>query len=193
MPFPAKTNTDAIIQSASEIIRIDGLPSLSMRTLAARLGVRASSLYRHFPDRSSIEQTLANRAGLQLLDCMQEAVEGLAGEKAIFAASRSYLDYASTESAFYDLLMLPGVPNRSQSEAAKAIWDFFVKLVSDTTDAGDEVSVAATLWSFLHGFSVLSRTGHFGEVTPSLTFARGTQALVRGLSVSRAEAASTPI
>lgn len=171
---------------------MNGLASLSMRTLAARLGVRASSLYRHFPDRSSIEQTLANKAGMQLLDCMQEAIQGVTGEKAIFAAARAYLDYASTDSAFYDLLMSPGVSAGTQSEADKAIWDFFVTLVSDSTAFSNDISGAAALWSFLHGFSVLSRNGHFGELTPPLTFARGTQALVRGLSIAQAEGAHAP-
>lgn len=189
MPFPAKTSTDAIVQSATDIIRTSGLASLSMRTLASRLGVRASSLYRHFPDRSSIEKTLAARAAEQILECMRHAVVGLAGERALFAASRAYLDYASTESAFYDIMMQTCPPAPHPSEHTKPIWDFFVEVVSDTTKMGEDVSGAATLWSFLHGFTVLSRTSQLGGTAPRLTFARGVQALVRGLSVPDAEAA----
>lgn len=189
MPFPAKTSTDAIIQSAADIIRSGGLSSLSMRTLAARLGVRASSLYRHFPDRSSIEKTLANRAAEQLLDCMQLAAQGLSGERALFASARAYLDYATSESSFYDIMIQCSGLSNTSSEATKAIWNYFIRLVSDTTQLGDDVSGAAALWAFLHGFSVLSRSGQLGDTAPRLTFARGTQALVRGLSVPDADAA----
>jgi AcrR family transcriptional regulator len=161
-----------------------------MRTLATRLGVRASSLYRHFPDRLSIENTLADRYGRQLLDRMEQSIQGLNGERALFAASRVYLDFASSESAFYDMLMRICVPPAPQTEVTQAIWKFFVRLVSETTQLGEDTAGATAFWSFLHGFSLLERAGHLGEPTASrLTFARGTQALVRGLSVGHADVA----
>ena len=190
MPFPAKTSTDAIIQSAADLIRTHGLAALSMRTLAARLGVRASSLYRHFPDRASIEGALASSAAEQLLTRMRESAQGLSSDKALVNAARAYLEYSVSEASFYDILMQSFVPSQVSNES-KGIWDFFVVLVSDTTQFGDDVSGAAALWSFLHGFSVLSRAGKLGELAPKLTFSRGVQALVRGLSVADAEAVSS--
>jgi AcrR family transcriptional regulator len=160
-----------------------------MRTLAARLGVRASSLYRHFPDRSAIEQSLAARAGEQLLDCMQQSIHGATGERALSAAARAYLDYATSETAFYDILMQPVAHLDQPADSTKRIWKFFVQLVSDITQLNEDTAGAAALWSFLHGFTVLSRAGQFGDAAPKLTFARGTQALVRGLSTPEAEAA----
>jgi AcrR family transcriptional regulator len=159
-----------------------------MRNLASRLGVRASSLYRHFPDRSSIEKALAHRAAEQLLASMQQASAGANGERALYAASRAYLDYATSEASFYDIMMQSCLPLPHSSEDTRQIWDFFVHLVSDTTQFGDDTSGAAALWSFLHGFAVLSRSAQLGDTAPRLTFARGTQALVRGLSVADAEA-----
>ena len=166
---------------------------MSMRTLAARLGVRASSLYRHFPDRSSIEKALAIRAADQLLERMHQSVSGLSGERAVFAASRAYLDYATGDGAFYDIMMqsvVIAVPTETPvvHESSKQLWDFFLSLISDATKLGDDADGAAALWSFLHGFAVLSRSGQLGETPSKLSFARGTQALVRGLSVADAEA-----
>jgi AcrR family transcriptional regulator len=190
MPFPAKTNTDAIIASATEIIKTGGITSLSMRTLAARLGVRASSLYRHFPDRSAIEKNLAIRGMRQLLYCMQQAGDGLTGERALLAAARAYLDYATTEPAFYDLMMDSVIVPQS-SGATKELWNFFLRLVSDATNLGEDAAGAAAVWSFLHGFTVLLRSGQFVEPSSRLAFSRGTQALLRGLSVAEADAAGS--
>jgi hypothetical protein len=81
---------------------------------------------------------------------------------------------------------------RPSAENATPLWHFFVRLVSDTTNLGDDTAGAAALWSFLHGFTVLARSGQLGETAPKLTFARGTQALVRGLSVPDAEAVRSP-
>jgi AcrR family transcriptional regulator len=192
VPFPAKTSTDAIIQAAADLIRTQGLAALSMRTLAARLDVRASSLYRHFPDRSSIERALANRAGEQLLSAMQRNVLGQTGERALFSAARAYMDYATAESSFYDILMQPELASEPEFEMSKRIWEFFVALVSQTTQFSNDVAGAAALWSFLHGFASLSRAGQLPEGAAKVTFTRGAQALVRGLSVAHAEAVRSP-
>ncbi len=197
MPFPAKTNTDAILASATDIIKSGGISALSMRTLAGRLGVRASSLYRHFPDRSSIEKNLAIRAADQLLDRMRLSVEGLSGERAVFAASRAYLDYATAEPAFYDLMMESvkspsDAPLPQSIESAHQIWNFLLHLMNQATNLGDEAASAAALWSFLHGFTVLAKTSQLSETSSRLAFNRGTLALVRGLSIAAAEAASSP-
>jgi AcrR family transcriptional regulator len=188
VPFPAKTSPDAIVQAAAELIQTNGLASLSMRTLAARLGVRASSLYRHFPDRCSIERTVAKRAAEQLLDCLKLSIQGVTGEKALLIASRAYLDYASTQQSFYDVLMQDCFPVTGQSVATQGVWEFLVALVSAATQFDQDASGAAALWSYLHGFAVLSRSTQLGDMNPRMTFARGAQALVRGLSVADAEA-----
>jgi AcrR family transcriptional regulator len=192
VPFPAKTNTDAILASATDILKTGGISSLSMRTLAARLGVRASSLYRHFPDRSSIEKTMAVHAEDQLLERMRQTVDGLRGEPALLAAARAYLDYATSESAFYDLIMQSIGSAPRASAAANQISDFLLRLLSDATQLGDDPAGAAALWSFLHGFTVLLRAGQISEAASKLAFARGTQSLLRGLSVAAAEAAGSP-
>jgi len=163
-----------------------------MRTLAGRLGVRASSLYRHFPDRSSIENALAVRAASQLLELMRQSVQGLSGERAVLAASRAYLDYALSEPAFYDLMMQSISSLPEPSESTKQLWDFLLRLISDATQRGQDAAGAAALWSLLHGFTVLLKTGQIHETASKPAFTRAVQSLVRGLSVAEAEAAGSP-
>lgn len=163
-----------------------------MRTLAGRLGVRASSLYRHFPDRSSIEKALAVRAANQLLERMRQSVQGLSGERAVYAASRAYLDYAVSESAFYDLVMQSISALPESSESTKQLSGFLLRLTSDATRQGEDTAGASALWSFLHGFTVLVRAGQISENANKLAFTRGVQSLIRGLSVAGAEAAGSP-
>lgn len=119
---------------------------------------------------------------------MQQAIAGLSGERAVFAAARAYLDYATSESSFYNIMMQSCNTPSQASEPTKQLWNFFVRLASDTTQLGEDVSGAAALWSFLHGFIVLSGSGQLNEAAPKLIFARGIQALVRGLAVADADA-----
>ncbi len=84
MPFPAKTTREEILAAAAQIIESEGWEALSMRNLAARLKVRASSLYHHFADRDALEAALAREAAGPLLEA--------AGDTEEFA--RTYLVFA---------------------------------------------------------------------------------------------------
>jgi len=49
-----KLDRHAIIETALELMREEGIDGFSMRKLGARLNIRAPTLYWYFPDRSSI-------------------------------------------------------------------------------------------------------------------------------------------
>jgi TetR/AcrR family transcriptional regulator, tetracycline repressor protein len=44
----------AVIETALKMLEKDGLHQLTMRALADRLGIKAASLYNHFPDKSAL-------------------------------------------------------------------------------------------------------------------------------------------
>ena len=46
------------MEAARRLIEEAGLEALSMRHLADRLGIRAPSLYKHFPNREALEAAL---------------------------------------------------------------------------------------------------------------------------------------
>jgi len=182
VPFPPKTNSDAIVNTAAALVQTDGLAALSMRTLALRLGVRASSLYRHFPDRGAIETALAQRAAEQMLLAMESAAAETDGERALFNAARKYLDYAAANPALYNLLMA------TNDSVSRPVWELLLRLVSHATNSPVDEAGATAFWSFLHGFVALEQKGHLGMTPSKLTFVRGTQALVRGLSGAKSAA-----
>ena len=47
-----------IVEAARQILERDGESALTMRRLAADLGMKAPSLYKHFPDKESLELEL---------------------------------------------------------------------------------------------------------------------------------------
>lgn len=62
MPRPSAPllSRDRIRDTALELIDEEGLAALSMRRLADRLGVRAASLYSHFPNKEAVLDAVAN-------------------------------------------------------------------------------------------------------------------------------------
>lgn len=54
MAAPAKLNRDLILDEAIAILREEGLEEVTLRKLAARLGVEAPSLYRHISSKQEL-------------------------------------------------------------------------------------------------------------------------------------------
>lgn len=62
-----------IVETALDIMREDGIDGLSMRKLAARLNIRAPTLYWYFPDRSSILRAVIKVLLLETIESMEPA------------------------------------------------------------------------------------------------------------------------
>ncbi|MFN9262728.1 MAG: TetR family transcriptional regulator [Acidobacteriota bacterium] len=71
MAYPLRLDAAAIAAAARELVRAGGRQALSLRPLAASLGVRAPSLYRYYPDRESLEGAVAELAAAELADRME--------------------------------------------------------------------------------------------------------------------------
>jgi len=57
----APLNREAVVDEAIRLLGEEGLDGLSLRSLAARLGVRAPSLYWHFPDKATVLGAMMER------------------------------------------------------------------------------------------------------------------------------------
>lgn len=68
MPAPAKLNREQIVDEAIALLREDGLEKITLRALAARLGVEAPSLYRHIGDKQQLLGLVTLRLFRQQLD-----------------------------------------------------------------------------------------------------------------------------
>src|SRR6187551_524025 len=57
---------DEVVVAAWAVVRADGLAALSMRDLAGRVGLKASSLYQYFPSKLDIYDALFAEGHRQL-------------------------------------------------------------------------------------------------------------------------------
>ena len=181
MPYPAKTSPQAILEAARTLLEGDGPAGLSMRPLAQRLGLRASSLYRHYPDRAALEAALADDTAGQLEATMRDASAGQTGADALKSAAHAYLAFARAHPELYALIHAPRAPYTAQPGAGKDLWNLVLALVAGVTGERDDTAGAVALWSFLHGFVSLERGGAFGASGPRAGFERGLAALAAGL------------
>jgi len=151
MAYPAKITRDSVLEEALRLIRQDGLEVFSMRELATALGVRASSLYRHFPGRQEIEAALSRRANSELESRLRSALFGRTPTDRLRGAAWEYLRFSREDPALFSLLLLASPPETDRLHL------LFLEL------AGGNPGRAVALWSMLHGYAILDEAGRLDE------------------------------
>lgn len=177
---PQRAHTVAVVQQAVgangvQVVRQDfpgGHAQFGMGQ-----GVRASSLYRHFPDRAALEAALADGAAGQLHAALRDASAGATGRDALFRAGDAYLAFARAHPELYALIHAPRPPTKAGAGPGKDLWNFVLSLVAGVTGEPDDTAGAVALWAFLHGFVALERSGLMGLSGPRGGFQRGLRAL----------------
>jgi AcrR family transcriptional regulator len=178
MPYPSKTTPEAIVQTAIILLEQHGSEALSTRALAQACGIKAPSLYKYFPDRQSLEQSMAAIAAQQLLEKIKTTTT-LEPEKALHQAARVYLEYARTHPELYNLLMQP----QPSQGAPKALWNAFLQIIGSITNNPDDTAHTVAFWAFLHGYATLERNGAFGNSGAGNALTTGLETWLRGLSL----------
>ena len=89
-----------ILDAAWELVRADGLGSLSMRDLGARVGMRAQSLYVYFPSKYAIFDGMFANSNHELLSRLTAAPTRDAVEELRFIA-RVFLEFCVEDPVRY--------------------------------------------------------------------------------------------
>ena len=77
MPYPTQINREQIIQQAAQMVAAEGAEALSLHKLAAALGVKAPSLYRHIGGKAELLKVV-NLLTLQQLFAAMESAQAAA-------------------------------------------------------------------------------------------------------------------
>lgn len=125
-----------------------------MRSIASQLGIRAPSLYKHFPDKEAIEVELMATGFAELGDALETAVAGSSQPVADVAAA--YRSWALEHPHLYRLLTnrpLPRdrLPAGVEARAARPLLDA----------VGGNLAAARAVWGLAHGLVSLQLADRF--------------------------------
>jgi AcrR family transcriptional regulator len=143
-----------IVAAARAILEDEGLDALTMRRIAERLGIRAPSLYKHFPDKEALEAAIISAAFEEQAEVFERAVEE--GDDPLEALGAAYRRFALAHPHLYRLmtdrelrrdLLVPGVEDRAGRTVYRA--------------AGEDTDRARAAWAFAHGMALLELTNRF--------------------------------
>src|SRR5437762_13275506 len=93
-----------ILEAAWEIVRAEGLAALNLRDVAARVGMRAPSLYSYFDSKHAIYDAMFAEGNRALSERAPELQPGEDPETAIRRRARAYVEFATEDAARYQLL-----------------------------------------------------------------------------------------
>lgn len=140
-----------IVAAAREVLESEGLAALTMRNVAARLGIRAPSLYKHFPDKDALEAAIISDGFVEMAEEFERADAGslveLGAAYRAFARAHPHLYRLMTDQELRRDLLVPGVEDRAALPVYLA--------------AGEDADRARAAWAFAHGMTMLELTGRF--------------------------------
>ncbi|WP_370188449.1 TetR/AcrR family transcriptional regulator [Qipengyuania sp.] len=151
---------DALIAAGLNALEGPQGKAPSLRELAREVGVSATAVYRHFPDKQALDKALANE-GLKLLGSQQAAAAKMAGGGAAgFAETgRTYVRFALAHPALFRLMFTQGHPvdaNDGPDDARALLTANTQALTSDRERAE---TMALQAWSIAHGIAMLMLDG----------------------------------
>src|ERR1700758_5516379 len=128
MPYPSKTNRQTILSAAVKDLAHGGIRGLSLRNLAASLGLAPNAIYRYFSDRSALEAALANEAARQLEAALRKAADRLEPANTIRKLASAYLKFARDNRHLYEVMMSHHAPEHDAT-FRQSLWTFTVEQV----------------------------------------------------------------
>lgn len=151
----------ALVEAGLATLARTTLEDLSLRALAREVGVSATAVYRHFPDKAALLGALAE-AGLDRLGQYQLQAASDAGQDGAFAATgRAYVRWAIANPALFRLIFSQidpvGDTVFGQSLAARLLQNAASDAAHGDPQRTRQLIVQA--WALVHGLAMLMLDG----------------------------------
>jgi AcrR family transcriptional regulator len=180
----AGLNTDRVVTEAARLADEVGLAQLTQAALAARLGVRQPSLYKHVASSEALLRLISMRGKAELGDVLGRAAIGRARDDALVAMAHAGRAWAREHPGRYQAAQRPPAPGDADDEAVSGQAIQVLAAVIDGYGlAGDDATDAIRAFrATLHGFIALEASGAFAlPASVDRSFDRLVHALARAL------------
>ncbi len=162
---------EQLIQAAEELVEETGdAGQLSLRAVAARIGVAATSVYLHFADLDQLKIALVQRGFAELAAVRDTAGAGAADpEDALVKRCQAYARFAVGHPGLYQLMFGPELPASLAYQAERSPGRDALDVLAESikrcqadrptpADDADPARLAMLVWTALHGLASLRAT-----------------------------------
>jgi AcrR family transcriptional regulator len=158
----------AAIEAGLKLLEERAADDLGLREVARAVGVSATALYRHFPDKAAFLRALAAEGFGRLAEAQRRAAEAAGGGEAGFGATgRAYVRFALANPALFRLLFSAMIPSgdpferspEDMPEAFRMLVDNAARLAPPGAGPQAARLLALEAWALVHGLAVLILDG----------------------------------
>ncbi len=184
-----------IVTAARDLFLRGGVEGMSMRAVAAQVGVSATALYRHFRDKDDLLRAVVDEGRETFERSLAGALRGTTPRERLRLTGLRYLAFAFEQPEYYQVFFLswhrldvarhgrPGGPTQvggAQSLAQR----FLFERLQECAQAGllapgeDPMALALFLWGEVHGLAALWVASAVRNVLPEPAFRQYAQGCV---------------
>ncbi|MDQ0574960.1 TetR/AcrR family transcriptional regulator [Agromyces albus] len=161
MPTPERTSLDGIVSAGRALLESDGLDGLTMQAVAARVGVRAPSLYKRVRNRDELIRLIAHATLRELATRLEGAVNGAADDprtelRQLAGVARAF---AHERPAGFRLIF--GAEVRLDEASLAASSAPVLRVAAALAGERDALQAARTFTAWLNGFVSMELAGAF--------------------------------
>ena len=154
---PRSPRAEEIIAAARKLVETEGRDALTMRRLGTELGIKAPSLYKHFPDKAAVAIALVEELLAEIGAILHEAVARPRRRTTVDSLLLAYRRFGRQHPDLYRLatngpLARAALPPGLEDWAGEP---FFL--------ATGDPHRAQALWSLAHGMVILEIDGRYPE------------------------------
>ncbi|NCF17651.1 MAG: TetR family transcriptional regulator [Haliea sp.] len=167
----------ALLDETARILREEGEDALSLRRLAANLGVSRTAPYNHFKNKEALLSAVAEEGFSRYaadMKAMRERGRRLDGRGRTRALVRAYIDFARKNPEYYDLMYgskpwQSSEPAKSLAVTARSVLRAEVERLKRNQQRGqikadlDVLRFVQVYWGTLHGISRLLLDGVYTD------------------------------
>lgn len=169
----------ALLAAGVALIEEQGADDLSLRELARRVGVSATAVYRHFPDKAALMAALGREALAKLAAAQREASARAGGGAAGFSATgAAYVRFARDNPGLFRLVFAHQAPAGLHDEVPDDAMTMLKTAAAALAPAGTDPRIfALRAWALAHGLAMLMLDGQVEVDDAAIDAAIDTSAL----------------
>jgi AcrR family transcriptional regulator len=162
---------ERIAETALELLEAGGEDGVSMRRVAAAVGITPMAIYHHFADRRALLNFVVDREFTKYSESLQATPRRGTYESQILTCMDAYIDYAFAHPRIFDYVFAEPRPGARRfpedfrarrSPTLNPVADLLEKAMEAGYLKQDDVwELAMELWAHTHGYVSLYRGGRF--------------------------------
>lgn len=155
---------EALVAAGLEALTLKESDEISMREVARNVGVSATSVYRHFPDKQAFVEALCAEGSQMLATAQRKAIASAgSGPEGFDASGLAYVRFALANSALFRLMSKArpteaGLGGGEDPAMQELLSNVATLLPKDATARQRQVR-ALHAWSVVHGIAMLVLEG----------------------------------